>query len=392
MVVKVSVLVPCYNVEKYIKQCLDSIVCQTLKDIEIICINDGSTDSSLDILKDYSKKDDRIKIINQKNKGLGATRNKGIDLARGKYIFFIDSDDYIELDTLFELYNVCEKKELDFVICQVKNYDEKNNEFFTSEYFDMPVLAKTVGDTVFNYNDVKDILPKINVVAWNKLYNLNFIKKINARFSENLIFEDNVFFWNLLFNAKKIYFYQKYFYIYRRRDLSITSSGNKNLIDTIEIHNQIFNVFKENDLFETHKNFLFNKKVSLIYSRFEEISEEYKETFFKEMKNDFIQMVEEYGKDYILDILSERAAMILINIIESNNSLEFQLKNKISQNNIEIKTLTAENKNLKENNEKLKNQLNSYKIKNDSLNKELDLIYSSNSWKLTKPLRKIRNR
>ena len=145
-------------------------------------------------------------------------------------------------------------------------------------------------------------------------------------------------------------------------------------------------------MFETHKNFLFNKKVSLIYSRFEEISEEYKETFFKEMKNDFIQMVEEYGKDYILDILSERAAMILINIIESNNSLEFQLKNKISQNNIEIKTLTAENKNLKENNEKLKNQLNSYKIKNDSLNKELDLIYSSNSWKLTKPLRKIRNR
>lgn len=256
----------------------------------------------------------------------------------------------------------------------------------------MPVLAKTVGDKVFNYSDVRDILPRINVVAWNKLYNLDFIKKINARFSERLIFEDNVFFWNLLFNAKNIYFYQKYFYIYRRRDLSITSSGNKNLIDTIEIHNQIFNVFKEHGLFETHKNFLFNKKVSLIHTRFEEISEEHKETFFKEMKCDFSQMVEQYGKDYILDILDERAAMILINVIESSNYVEFQLKNKISQSNIKIKKLTAENKKLKENNKKLKNQLDSYKINNDSLNKELDLIYSSNSWKLTKPLRKIRNR
>lgn len=390
--VEISVVVPVYNVEKYLDECLNSIINQTFSDIEIICINDGSTDSSLDILNDYSKKDDRIKIINQKNKGLGATRNKGIDLAKGKYIFFIDSDDYIELNALFELHNLCEKKGLDFVICRVKNYDEENNEFFTSEYFDMPVLAKTVGDNVFNYNDIKDILPRINVVAWNKLYNLNFIKKTNARFSEKFIFEDNVFFWKLLFNAKNIYFYQKYLYIYRRRNLSITSSGNKNLIDTIEIHNQIFNVFREHGLFETHKNFLFNKKVSLIYARFEEISEEYKETFFKKMKDDWIQMVELYGKDYIIDILDEIATIIFINVLESSNYIEFQLKNKISQNNIQIEKLTAENKNLKDNNKKLKNQLNSYKIKNDSLNKELGLIYSSNSWKLTKPLRKIRNR
>lgn len=108
--VEISVVVPVYNVETYLEECLNSIINQTFSDIEIICINDGSTDSSLDILNDYSKKDDRIKIINQENKGLGATRNKGIDLAKGKYIFFIDSDDYIELNTFFELHNVCEKK------------------------------------------------------------------------------------------------------------------------------------------------------------------------------------------------------------------------------------------------------------------------------------------
>ena len=94
--VKVSVVIPVYNVEDYLRDCLDSIVNQTLKDIEIICINDGSTDNSLEILEHYKSKDERIKVISQENGGISAARNKGIDLASGDYISFIDSDDYID--------------------------------------------------------------------------------------------------------------------------------------------------------------------------------------------------------------------------------------------------------------------------------------------------------
>lgn len=383
--VEISVVVPVFNVEKYLSECLDSIINQTFKDIEILCINDGSTDNSLNILNKYMEIDNRIKIINQENSGLGASRNRGMELAKGKYIFFIDSDDYIELNTLMELYEICENKELDFVICQVKNYDEENGEFFTSDYFDMPILSKTVQDNVFNYKDVSNILPNINVVAWNKLYNLNFIKKSGARFSEDLIFEDNVFFWNLLFSAARIYFYQKYLYIYRRRVSSITSSGSKNLIDTIEIHNQIFDVFKKYGVFEAYEKFLFNKKVSLIFIRFEEISEEYKELFFSEMKKDWILMVQEYGKEKILNLLDERTSAILNNVLESEGYVELLLKNEIYHNKNTIGKLNNENK-------ELKNKLNDCKKRNADLNNKLKLVYSSNSWRFTKPLRKIRPR
>ena len=97
---KVSVIIPVYNAEKYLAECLDSIVCQTLSDIEIICVNDGSSDNSLSLLEAYSRKDNRFKIINQENSGPGVARNTGINVASGEYIFFVDSDDTIFPETL----------------------------------------------------------------------------------------------------------------------------------------------------------------------------------------------------------------------------------------------------------------------------------------------------
>ena len=97
--VEISVLIPSHNVEKYIRECLDSIVNQTFKEMEIICIDDGSTDSTLDILNEYALKDSRIRVYeNKENKGVGYTRNYLLSLAKGKYIYFMDSDDYLELD------------------------------------------------------------------------------------------------------------------------------------------------------------------------------------------------------------------------------------------------------------------------------------------------------
>ena len=109
--VKISIIIPVYNTENYLSECLDSVINQTLNEIEVICINDASTDSSLDILDDYSKYSDKIKIINcSENKGQGNARNIGITQAKGKYILFLDSDDWLELNACEELFKMAEKK------------------------------------------------------------------------------------------------------------------------------------------------------------------------------------------------------------------------------------------------------------------------------------------
>lgn len=118
--VKVSVVIPVYNVENYLEECLDSIINQTLKDIEIICINDGSTDASIDILEKYAKADSRIQIFNQNNSGLSAARNRGIELSKGEFVYFIDSDDYLDLNALKELYDLSVKYGTDFIIFKLR--------------------------------------------------------------------------------------------------------------------------------------------------------------------------------------------------------------------------------------------------------------------------------
>ena len=119
--VKVSVVIPVYNVEPYLNICMDSVVNQTLEDIEIICINDGSTDKSLDILNSYAEKDDRITVISQENGGHAVATNKGMKLAQGKYLYLMDSDDMLDLEALEKTYTVAEEKKVDFVLFQAMN-------------------------------------------------------------------------------------------------------------------------------------------------------------------------------------------------------------------------------------------------------------------------------
>lgn len=121
---KVSVIIPVYNVDPYLRECLESVVNQTLLDIEIICVNDGSTDNSPAILEEYRAKDSRITVFTQENRGLSAARNRGMDLARGEYIYFIDSDDYVEPETLERTVHIAEADDLDAVVFRFKQFAE----------------------------------------------------------------------------------------------------------------------------------------------------------------------------------------------------------------------------------------------------------------------------
>ena len=134
IMVKVSVIIPVYNVEPYLKQCMDSVVGQTLKDIEIICVDDGSTDGSLDILREYAAEDNRIQIIEQKNAGAGAARNNGMRHATGKYLSFLDSDDFFEPRMLEKAYDLVEKDQADFVAYKSDQYHTEKKQFVSADW------------------------------------------------------------------------------------------------------------------------------------------------------------------------------------------------------------------------------------------------------------------
>ena len=249
--IKVSVIIPVYNVENYLRECLDSIVNQSLSELEIICINDGSTDNSLNILHEYQKKDNRIRIINQENHGQGYARNVGLSQVVGDYVYFMDADDYLELTALEELYNLAENKSLDLIIFKLINFHDENRETFQTHYYDMVFLRDKVGDNVFNYNDVGDRVFQIAVSPPGKLFKRSLIA--NIRFPENLIFEDNPFFVEAFFNAERVYFYDKYLYYRRIRNDSTTSNFNR-YSDSIMILNKINDIIKDLNLFNQFSN------------------------------------------------------------------------------------------------------------------------------------------
>ena len=324
--VKVSVVIPVYNVENYLRECLSSVINQTLKDIEIICVNDGSTDNSLRILREYEKLDDRITLIHQTNKGTASARNLAMEYARGKYLFFLDSDDYIELNALEELYECVEENSLDFLIFQAINYDEGKKEFFETEYFSMNRLKEFTKGSIFNYNDLGDMIFNVSVTAWQKLYNRNFIENIGARFPDGLLFEDNLFFWEVLFNAERVMFLPEFYYVRRIHKHSIMISADKRFIDSIEVNRLIIEKFREYDLLDRFKHILYDRRFDLTFYRFRQIQDEYKQAYFEKLKEDYKRIVDDGYYEEYMDVLCPRTKAIFENCLNSKDVKEFIYK------------------------------------------------------------------
>ena len=175
---KISVIVPCYNIEKYIEKCLNSLINQTLKDIEIIVVDDGSTDKTFDIIKEYSKKDDRIIILRQNNQKQGAARNRGLDIAHGEFIAFVDGDDWVDLDYLELLYNAAIENNVNIAAASATR-DYKNKVKIHTKFDEKKVY--------YGANDIVKGL-KRNLVVHSKIFKREPIK--NLRFEQNVLYED----------------------------------------------------------------------------------------------------------------------------------------------------------------------------------------------------------
>ena len=283
--IKISVVMPVFNSESYLKESIGSILSQSLKDIEIICVDDGSTDDSLNILNKYESNNENMKVISQINKGPGGARNTGLKYAKGEYVYFIDSDDILRLDSaLEELYRILKNNNLDLLIFPLLNYDNDTNEIFETKYFKMKDLYDSVGESIFTYKDISDILFSTCNSTCCKVYSKNFLLDNDISFPENLLFEANVFHFHVMLAAKKIYFYNKYLYLRRHREHSIITSADDRYMDCLVIYDILFDLFKDYNIFDKFKVELYNYMVFGIKSWFLDIGEINKDDFFKDIK------------------------------------------------------------------------------------------------------------
>lgn len=212
--VKVSVIIPIYNTAQYLRQCLDSIIGQTLQEIEIICVDDGSTDECPQILAEYAARDPRIKLLHQENKYAGTARNYGMTIASGKYFAFWDSDDFFRPKALELMYKQCEKDDADLCICSATHYfDDIQKSFPNSGYLRKKYIPSK---RPFSSEDIPDhILNFATAHPWNKLFRRSFIEEMGLTFHETPNGNDIFFVINCIARAKRITIVDKPLVCYR---------------------------------------------------------------------------------------------------------------------------------------------------------------------------------
>lgn len=235
---KVSIVVPIYNVEKYLEKCLDSLANQTLKDIQIILVNDGSTDNSGEIAKEYAEKYKKMLYIEKENGGLSDARNYGMKYATGDYIAFLDSDDYIEKETYEKMYNKAVQDNADYVECD-----------FLWEY-----PNKIKEDIRYPYRNKNEMLTFVRVVAWNKLIKRDILVENKIEFPKGLRYEDIEFTYKLLPYINKFSYVDGQFIHYVQRESSIANVQNEKTAEIFQVLDNVINYYKEKNIYEKYKD------------------------------------------------------------------------------------------------------------------------------------------
>ncbi|WP_299041888.1 glycosyltransferase family 2 protein [uncultured Campylobacter sp.] len=335
---KVSIIIPVYNVEKYLRECLDSVINQTLKDIAIICVNDGSTDSSLEILKEYAKNDSRIHIVDKINGGLGAARNSGIKYLidnniNPKYIYFADSDDWLDIQALEKLYNKSQKSNSDICIMEVARYIEATNKIDKEDPWYTNKCYKIRKNDVCSFDEIKSVLFSSCCVACCHLYSYEFL--INSLweneefYPENLLFEDNYPHIKTLIKAKRIAFLDEVLYFYRIREASImmsNSSKGKKIFDIFTTIDLIDSFLKKEQLFDALKDEFYFYVYVAIDGALGRCMAEFKNDFIATSKQ-YIQKYSDFNQKSIK--LKKTCLKILHKLNNPHNKKSIKIKNKI---------------------------------------------------------------
>ena len=278
---KMTVIIPVYNTAPYLYRCLNSVINQRLRELEILVVNDGSTDNSLQILEEFAGKDARIKIINQKNQGPSVARNTGLECATGEYVTFLDSDDWFDPIMCYNMYRKALREKSDIVMCTLTCIDSQTGQEVPDPYCNEIFLPQKYFRQAFS---VKDILPdflSLPVFACSKVYRRAFLEQHRLRFIPHTFMEDNPFFFESFLHAERISALYARFYYYRiNRSASTMSSKDERFFDHIRIFEYDDALLRNSEHWDGIKELFFNSKLRLINLIHEQLIPQCKKDFF----------------------------------------------------------------------------------------------------------------
>ena len=279
---KVSIIIPVYNVENYLKQAVESAMNQTYENIEIILVDDGSKDNSGKMCDEFAEIDKRIKVVHKPNGGLSDARNAGLENATGKYIMFLDSDDFFELDAVEAMYKEIEDKDADYVIGNYRNASE------SGEKWDKPVFdLKRFKPFKLSIDDYYNSFFIMNSGVWNKIFRKEFIDKINIKFEVGLPAEDAIFTTYCFIKSSKVYYIPTIVFNYRLREgNSISTSCSKQYFDGInKAYRIIYENFRDNNKLGYYRYFYAKSMNYIIYKYIDSVllTEEERKQVMEEM-------------------------------------------------------------------------------------------------------------
>lgn len=253
----ISIIVPIWNTEKFLRRCLNSLISQTKKDIEIICVNDGSPDNSLAIIKEFVAKDTRVKLINQKNKGVAVARNVGLKNATGKYIMWCDSDDEYVPDMCEKMFSAIETEKVDMVVCAINVINDNVDSKLAGDIKEY-VRLKFSGKQSVNWN----LIVHTDVSLPSKIMKKSLIDKYKMHFPAGLHFEDAYFFDQYFTASKNVYYMDEQLYQYHRHNESIMSRSFKKTnisLDYMQIIPKTYDYLKKNSLLDKYNDFFWHR-------------------------------------------------------------------------------------------------------------------------------------
>lgn len=293
IMLKVSVIVPIYNAEQYLEECLESIRCQSLQDIEIICVDDGSTDSSLSIMQQYAQRDSRFRIIHKENSGYGSSMNLGIDAVRGKYIGIVESDDWIPKEMMQTLYECAEMNEVDFVKADFYRFVYQADGTIRKIYNHL-AWDPQYYNRVLNPSDETETF-KFIMNIWSGIYNTDFIRRNYIRFHETpgASFQDNGFWFQTFALAKRAYFLNRPLYM-NRRDNPLSSVNNKEKVFASCLEYDFIREWVDKNLSGRKRYFYLctEGRIRNYLFTIDRIGDVYKPDFYRRFREDYLKLRE----------------------------------------------------------------------------------------------------
>lgn len=252
-----SVIIPVYNAEKYLRGCMDSVLGQTLRELEVICVDDGSTDGSAAILEEYAEKDSRVRVLRQENKGAGAARNLGIDAARGEFVAFIDADDWVEKSYCGELVQCADEHSADIVVCRAQCFDDATGEPLPSDWM---LKEQYLPGKAFTPEDIEKYIFQFTYgQVWDKLFRRDFINANGIRFPEMRAAEDTSFAYISLLSAKRIAVQPSVLIHYRVNRAGTTSGSFVRYPDApFTAFNLVYEFLKDSGKYEAYEQSFLN--------------------------------------------------------------------------------------------------------------------------------------